>query len=130
MVSSPFATIMNMTSELSLTPFFCRDCLSFRKYLSTDNLQWHINESDFVKQFAPVDSSRGLSKTLAYNFDIGRAKLDSRFHQFWDTNFKDVATKSNDQIFKVSLNFVQWLRRSEVIKKNLKLQVCQPPQSS
>ena len=76
MVSSLFAAIMNMTSEILLTLFFCRDCLSFRKYLPTDNLQWYLNESKFVKQFVSVDSSRGLSKKLAYNFDIGRAKLD------------------------------------------------------
>ena len=74
--------------------------MSFRTYLPPDYLQWYTNESKFVKQFVAVENGSDLPTTLAPNFDICWTKLDDfGFRHFWGANFKDVATKSDDQNF-------------------------------
>ena len=67
--------------------FLCCDPLiSDSSYLPPDYLWWYKIEantclSKFIKHIL-VDNGSELLKTLAYTFDVGRAKVDSRFHKF------------------------------------------------
>ena len=67
--------------------FLCCDPLIFdSSYLPPDCLWGYKIEantclSKFIKHIL-VDNGSELLKTLAYTFDVGRAKVDSRFHKF------------------------------------------------
>ena len=67
--------------------FLCCDPLiSDSSYLPPDYLWWYKIKantclSKFIKHIL-VDNGSELLKTFAYTFDVGRAKVDSRFHKF------------------------------------------------